>query len=175
MDLWLTGKYRLLKGAPGNLSLLGGAKFPVGRDDFELDNGEELEPSSQPGSGAFDFQAGLAYSRFLTSHITLDASGSYTFRTEHDGFEVGDRVDLGLALAYRLTDSVKDFPNVSVFGEVLGVILQKDRSDDEGHNPNSGGATMYLSPDVSFTRRARPMERERLADRRTCISRCPGA
>lgn len=146
-DLWLNAKWRVMKGAPGNLSLIGGVKFPVGKDDVRLSNGELLEPSSQPDSGAFDFQAGVAYSRFLTSKLTIDASAVYTFRTEHEGFKVGDRLDLGAALAYRLTDDIKAFPNVSVFGEVLGVILQKD--DDHGDlNPNSGGAAMYLSPGV---------------------------
>jgi hypothetical protein len=146
-DLRLTGKYRVLKGAPGNLALIAGVKFPTGRDHFHLDNGEQIEPSSQPGSGSYDFQAGIAYSRFLTSHITIDTSALWTFRTQHEGFQVGDRLDLGLAVAYRLNDTVKSFPNVSVFGEVLGVILQKDRDHDE-YNNNSGGSTMYLSPGV---------------------------
>jgi len=146
-DLWLTSKYRLLKGAPGNLAVIGGIKLPTGRDDVRLSNGELLEASSQPGTGAVDFQAGLAYSRFLTSRLTVDASAIYTFRTDHNDFKVGDRLDLGLALAYRLTESIKDFPNVSVFGEALGVWLGKDRDGDE-FNPNSGGSTMYLSPGV---------------------------
>lgn len=147
IDLWLTGKYRLMKGGPGNLSLIGGIKFPVGKDDVRLSDGALLEPSSQPGSGAFDFQVGAAYSRFLTSKLTIDASAIYTFRTEHDGFKVGDRLDLGVAWAYRITEDIKEFPNISVFGEVLGVILQKD--EDHGDlNPNSGGSTMYLSPGV---------------------------
>ena len=146
-DLWLSSKWRIMKGAPGNLSLIGGVKFPVGKDNIHLSNGELLEPSSQPGSGAFDFQLGAAYSRFLTSNLTIDASAIYTLRTEHDGFKVGDRLDFGAALAYRLTEDIKQFPNVSVFGEVLGVVLQKD--DDHGDlNPNSGGTTVYLSPGV---------------------------
>jgi hypothetical protein len=103
-DLWLTAKARLLRGRAGNLAAQGGIKLPTGRDDVRLDNGELLEPSSQPGSGSVDFQAGLAYSRFLTDRITIDASGLYTFRTRHEGFKVGDRVDLGTALAYRLTE-----------------------------------------------------------------------
>jgi outer membrane putative beta-barrel porin/alpha-amylase len=146
-DLWLNAKYRFLKGAPGNLAAMAGFKFPTGRDDFRLSNGAPLEPSSQPGTGSYDFLVGAAYSRFLTSHMTVDVSAAHTFRTEHDDFRVGDRTDLGLALAYRLTDSIKDFPNFSVFGEALGVILQKDLEGDE-HNPNSGGGTMYLSPGV---------------------------
>ncbi|HEV8604594.1 MAG TPA: transporter [Tepidisphaeraceae bacterium] len=145
-DLWITGKYRFLKGRPGHLSAIAGVKLPTGRDDVKLSNGEKLEPSSQPGSGSYDFQLGLAYSRFLTSQLTIDASTIYTFRTEHDGFEVGDRFDFGAAVAYRLTESIKSFPQYSIFGELTGVWLGKDHSDDEGTNPNSGGTTLYLSP-----------------------------
>jgi hypothetical protein len=145
-DLWLTGKYRLLKGKPGHLAVIGGVKFPTGRDDVKLGSGEQLEPSSQPGSGSYDFQLGVAYSRFLTSQLTLDASAIYTFRTEHDGFQVGDRFDFGTALAYRLTESIRSFPTYSVFGELTGVWLDKDDSDEEGKNPNSGGTTLYISP-----------------------------
>jgi len=145
-DLWLTGKYRILKGKPGHLAVIGGVKFPTGRDDVKLSNGELLEPSSQPGSGSYDFQLGLGYSRFLTSQITLDASTIYTFRTEHDGFQVGDRFDFGAAIAYRITESIKQFPQYSVFGEFTGVWLGKDDSDEEGENPNSGGTTLYISP-----------------------------
>lgn len=146
-DLWLNAKYRIVEGAPGNIALIGGIKFPTGRDDIVLSNDHALEPSSQPGSGSFDFQAGAAYSRFLTSQVTIDASGVYTFRTEHDDFKVGDRLDLGVALAYRLTEDIQSFPNFSVFGEVLGVWLDKD---EEGgvENDNSGGTVIYLSPGV---------------------------
>ena len=83
---------------------------------------------------------------------STDASAIYTFRTRHDDFEVGDRLDLGLALAYRLTDSIKAFPNFSVFGEVNAIWLGKD--DDGGEkNSNSGGWTLYLTPGarVRFT------------------------
>jgi hypothetical protein len=144
-DLSLAAKYRVLKGQPGNLAVIGGVIAPTGRDDIRLSNGELLEPSSQPGTGAWAYQAGIAYSRFLTSRITTDASAIYTIRTRHDGFEVGDRLDLGLALAYRLTESIKSFPNYGIFAETNAVWLGKD--DDSGEtNPNSGGWTVYLTP-----------------------------
>lgn len=146
-DLTINLKYRVLKGAPGNLAVIGGVIVPTGRDNVHLDSGETLEPSSQPGTGAWAYQIGLAYSRFLTSHLTVDASGIYTIRTPHDGFEVGDRLDLGVAMAYRLTESIKKFPNWSVFGEANAIWLGKDEDDGE-HNPNSGGWTMYLTPGV---------------------------
>jgi hypothetical protein len=146
-DLFLNVKYRLLRGRPGNLAIVGGVKFPTGRDDVRLNNGESLEPSSQPGTGAYDCQFGLAYSRFLTSHLTMDASGLYTLRTRHDGFKVGDRFDAGLALAYRLTESIRSFPQWSVFGEANYIWLGKDDAGgEEGINNNSGGNTLYLTP-----------------------------
>ena len=146
-DLWLTAKYRLPRDLtrPGHLAVVGGVKAPVGDDDATLGGGEPVEPSSQPGTGAWDFQAGLAYSRYLTPRITLDASAIYTFRTEHDDFKVGDRLDAGLALNYRLTESIRRFPQYSVFGEALLVHLAKDE-EDGGKEENSGGTTVYLSP-----------------------------
>ena len=90
----------------------------------------------------------MGYSRFLTSQLTTDLGAVYTLRTEYDGFKVGDRLDLGVALAYRLTPSIRQFPNWSVFGEANAVWIGKDHSDEEGDNPNSGGWTIYLTPGV---------------------------
>lgn len=143
-DTWLTGKLRVLRGAPGHLAVVAGVKLPTGDDEETLSNGEELEPSSQPGSGSVDYEAGVAYSRYLTPRVTLDASALYVVRTEHDDFEVGDRADVGLALAYRLTEDVRA-PNAwSVFGELEGIWLGED--DEAGEeNENSGGETLYLA------------------------------
>jgi hypothetical protein len=144
-DLSLAAKYRLVKGQPGNISVIGGVIAPTGRHDVRLTNGNLLEPSSQPGTGAWAYQAGAAYSRFLTSRVTTDASALYTLRTSHNGFEVGDRLDLGVAFAYRITESIKAFPNYSVFAEANAVWLGKDEEGGE-ENPNSGGWTVYLTP-----------------------------
>jgi hypothetical protein len=144
-DLVITGKYRILKGQPGNLAILAGVKFPTGRDNIRLDNGQKLHPSDQPGTGAYDFPVGLAYSRFLTPRITIDASAVYTVRTEHDDFRVGDRFDTGVALAYRLTESIQQFPQCSVFAELNNVWLQKDQENGE-EDPNSGSDTLYFTP-----------------------------
>lgn len=143
-DTWVSAKWRVLRGAGGHLALIAGVKLPTGADDETLSDGEELEPSSQPGSGSVDYQAGLAYSRFLTPRVTLDASGLYVIRTAHEGFSVGDRADLGLALAYRLTEDVQAPNNWSVFAELNGVWLDQDveRGVD---NENSGGEVVYLT------------------------------
>lgn len=147
-DLVIRGKYRLMKGAPGNLSVILGGIIPTGKDDELLSDGDPLEPSSQPGTGEFGIQSGLAYSRYLTTNVALDASALYTYRFEDDDFQVGDRLDTSVAIAYRFSESVRDFPQFSVFGEVTNVYIGKDHSDDEGNNPNSGGNTLFLTPGV---------------------------
>jgi hypothetical protein len=144
-DLWLSAKWRFLRGEAGNVAVQAGLKLPTGDDDERLSNGEKLEASSQPGTGAFDVQAGLAYSRYLDPRWTLDASALYVLRTEHDDFRVGDRFDAGAAVAYRLTRDVKAYPNWSVSGELLGTWIGKDQDAGES-NDASGGATVYVAP-----------------------------
>ncbi len=75
----------------------------------------------------------------------MDASALYTFRTENNHFQVGDRLDVGLALGYRVTESIQKFPQFSLFGELLDVYLQKDQ-EDGAKDPNSGSNTLYLVP-----------------------------
>jgi hypothetical protein len=106
-----------------------------------------MSPTDAPGTGRFGAPIGLGYSRFLTSHLTIDASALYTFRFEKDDFKVGDRFDTGVALAYRLTESVKQFPQYSVFAELNDVYLAKDRQGGED-DPNTGSNTLYLTPGV---------------------------
>jgi hypothetical protein len=144
-DFAVSAKYRVLRGYPGNLSVIAGAIAPTGRNDVLLASGESLEPSSQPGTGEWGCQLGLAWSRFLTSRITADVSGIYTVHFENDNFKVGDRMDLGVAFAYRITESIRHFPNYSFFVECNSVWLGKDSADGV-LNPNSGGWTVYLTP-----------------------------
>jgi len=154
-DLMLRGKYRVMKGEFGHLSVIGGGIFPVGTDNERLSDGDKLEPSSQPGTGRYSALGGLAYSKYLTSHLTFDISTVYTHRFERDDFQVGDRFDNGIALAYRVTDSVKTFPQLSLFTELSHQYIGRDE-DEEGRNANSGGNALFIVPGarVSFTENA---------------------
>jgi len=144
-DLAISAKYRFLSGQPGNVALVTGVVLPTGRSSVRLASAESLSPTDQPGTGRFGLPAGLGYSRFLTPHLTIDASALYTFRFEKDNFKVGDRFDTGIALAYRLTESIKTFPQYSVFLEVNDVNLARDR-DHRSLDPNSGSNTLYATP-----------------------------
>ena len=152
-DLWLSGKYRFYRGPIGNLAVFGGVKFPTGRFDVENSEGERVEPSATAGSGSYDGMLGLAFSRFLTSRITLDASGQYTLRTEHDDFRLGDRVDAGVAVSYRFTEDIQKFPQVSAFAEAN--VRHLFKSEEAGvRDPNTGGTVLFLTPGfrVGFSR-----------------------
>jgi len=146
-DLWLTGKYRFYRGPIGQFAVFGGVKFPTGKFDVENSEGERVEPSATAGSGSYDGMGGLAYSRFLTSRLTLDVSGQYTFRTEAEEFRLGDRIDAGLAFAYRLVEDIQQFPQVSFFGEANLRHLFKSEEDGE-RDPNTGGTALFLTPGV---------------------------
>lgn len=154
-DLWLTGKYRFYRGPLGSVAVFGGAKFPTGRFDVKNSERERVEPSATAGSGSYDGMVGLAYSRFLTSRVTFDASAQYTLRTEADHFKVGDRIDGGVAFAYRFIEDIQKFPQVSAFAEANVRHLMKSE-EDGARDPNTGGTALFLTPGVrvGFNRNA---------------------
>src|SRR5213076_1179556 len=58
--------------------------------------GDFVSAERQPDAGRWGFPFGAAYSRFLTSHLTIDASVLYTFRLQRDDFRIGSRIDAGV-------------------------------------------------------------------------------
>ena len=68
-DLALIGKYRLLRGRPGNLALIGGVVVPTGRSTVALENGERLSPTDQPGTGRWGVPVGSGI------QVASDAAG----------------------------------------------------------------------------------------------------
>jgi hypothetical protein len=144
-DMVVSGKYRFYHGPLGQFAFIGGLKIPTGRDEVTNSAGERVEPSATAGSGSWDYVTGLAYSSFLTPRLTLDASALYTFRTEHYDFRLGNRVDAGLALAYRFNEDVKAFPQTSAFVEAN--LRRLSMSEEEGEDDvNTGGTTFFVSP-----------------------------
>lgn len=146
-DLMVRARYRVMKGQPGHLSVIAGAVLPTGRSDVFLSSGDRLEPSSQPGTGRQSALGGLAYSRFLAPRVTLDASWLYTRRFERDSFRVGSRSDTGIAVAYRLNDSVASGPQFAPFLELTHQYIGRDR-ESGSDNLNSGGNTLFVTPGV---------------------------
>ena len=148
-DLWLTGKYRLYRGPIGQFAVMSGIKIPTGRWDVKNSAGELVEPSATAGSGSWDVLFGTAYSRFITARWTVDTSFQYILRTEAHCFKLGDRIDAGLATAYRIVGDVDTYPQVSIFGEINFRYLF-ETLESGVRDANTGGATLFLTPGVRF-------------------------
>jgi hypothetical protein len=144
-DLWLTTKYRVYRGPIGQFAGYGGVKFPVGKDEVINSAGERVEPSATAGSGAYDWMLGAAWSFWATKRFTLDVSGHYIWRGEHRDFQVGDRIDAGIAGAWRLREDAKVYPQPAIFTELL--LRQLFKTEDDGHpDGNTGGTAMFVAP-----------------------------
>lgn len=145
-DLWINAKYRVYRGPAGQFAIYVGIKAPVGETDVYNAEGERVEPPSMPGSGAWDSQLGVAYTYALGPTLSLDASGQYIFRGEHFDYRIGDRIDAGVALGWRVCGEAKG-RNVSLMAEALLRSLGKGESDGERLD-NTGGTTLLFAPGV---------------------------
>ncbi|MCF6155156.1 MAG: transporter [Candidatus Brocadia sp.] len=146
-DLWLSGKYRFLRGPQGHYAVLTGIKFPTGVDDRKNTAGEKIEPVEQPGSGSYDFTTGFSYSRWFTKDWTMDTSIQYILRTEGArDFKIGDRIDWSFATAYQIIPKNK-YPNFAPVGELNTRYLFRDEQNGRNEH-DSGGTTVFLSPGV---------------------------
>ena len=153
-DVWLTGKYRFYQGSAGQFAMLGGIKTPTGDSTLTNSEGEPVEPSATAGTGAWDGLAGFAYTVPLSATVTLDASAIYTFRGERHDYRLGDRLDLGTSLAWRVCGDAVTYPQVSLVAEATLRHVQK--SEEGGaDDAATGGTVLFLSPGVkvSFTER----------------------
>ena len=148
-DLWISGKWAFYKGPAGRFALYGGVKIPTGKKDVRDSNGDPVDFASTPGSGATDFMAGLGYSTYLTSQLTLDASASHTLRGTYHDSRLGGRLDAGVALGWRFTEDIRTFPQSAVFLELNYRINGKVRVQGE-RDDNSGGSAVFLSPGLRF-------------------------
>ncbi len=149
-DTWIEAKGRLFKGPEGQFAILGGIKLPFGDDDEIGEDGTRnapLEASLQPGSGAFDAMVGVAYSRWLSEQATLDASATFTVRTEEDDYKIGNMFLFGVAAAYRLTEDAQAYPRTTVFLELIVRHLLPNLEDGV-QVENSGGTAVFAGPGV---------------------------
>ena len=148
-DLWINGKWALYKGPAGRFALFGGVKFPTGKKDVHDSNGDAVDFASTPGSGATDFMAGLGYSTYLTSQLTLDASAVHTFRGTYHDYRLGDRTEAGVAVGWRFTESIQTFPQYRAFLELNYRSNGKVKVQSE-RDGNTGGSAVFLSPGLHF-------------------------
>jgi hypothetical protein len=145
-DLWIGGTGVLLTHETSSLAVSAGVKLPTGRDDVRAEGTtERLEPALQPGSGAFDFAVGAAYTHHLGGALTLDASAQLVLRTEANDAQIGHRIEGGLAATWQVTRDHHAAVRLAVGLELLARHIL--RNEEEGITvSNTGGTVLMASP-----------------------------
>jgi hypothetical protein len=104
-DVSFLAQYRVLHDRASGVewSVLGGFKGPTGRTNVKDTNGELFDAEFQPGSGSWDWSAGLAVSQRLTGRLSFHANVLHAWvGTGEQDTNLGNRLQYNLALAYRV-------------------------------------------------------------------------
>ncbi len=76
-----------------------------------------VEPALMPGSGAWDFSGGMAYTRYLAPRTALSVSGQYIRRGTFETYRLGDLAETGLSFSHRWGS--RDETNITLFTEMV--------------------------------------------------------
>ncbi len=128
-------------GRRASLTVIGGVKTPWGENEV-TQNGNRVDEHAQPGTGATDLTAGVAYLYLLDMKSALFSSVAYRHTgTNSHGYRYGS------ALLANLTYERK------VAGRLDGVVELNFRSaardvvDSSGAlDPDTGGSLLYVTP-----------------------------
>jgi hypothetical protein len=145
-DSWFIAKMRVYTSSGGDVALLAGLKAYNGADDITFDD-IPIDQSLQPGSGAMDVAAGMAYTRDIGDRFMMDASLQYVYSAEGRDYRVGDQLNVGLAVAARMRGDVH---SARWFAGFLELDARRQGQNEEGGEPhvNSGGSWLFVSPGV---------------------------
>lgn len=156
-DVTLLARYTAWqRDAPGRtlrLAPFGGVEAPTGRDDAGDDLGP-LPPSLQLGSGSWDPVAGAVFT-YQTLSRQADASASYQFNTEANGFEAGDEARLDFSYQHRVWPRELGAGVPAFLYTVLeSNLVWRDRDAMDGADVvDSGGTTWFLAPGLQYVHR----------------------
>lgn len=147
-DLRLIGDYRAFRGPKGSVGLIGGVKFPTGSTQERNTIGTRFEPELQPGSGSYDYLAGLVFQK-KENRVSLAANSIYVFKTEGDqDFEFGDVVSASLLAEYLLNPQQQIKTKLGFDANIQYAQKQKDAGVKLA---DSGGTTFLFGPVLSLS------------------------
>lgn len=157
-DSTLLGRYQVFQldrpGETFRAQVLGGLKFPTGRDD-ESDSLGRLPQPLQLGSGSYDPIVGGVFT-WQRLRWQADFDVTYKINTEANDFRFGNTLAHDAAFQYRL--SPWTLPEEGVPSFVYGVLelngIWAERSELSGGNIGaSGGYTLFVSPGLQYVTR----------------------
>ncbi len=154
-DSTLLGRYQVFQldrpGETFRAQILGGLKFPTGRDDARDSLGRLPQPL-QLGSGSYDpVVAGVFSWQKLRWEADFDLG--YKFNTSANGFRFGDTFTHNAAFEYRLWPEA--LPDAGVPSFVNGVlelngIWTQHSEQNGGKIGDSGGYMLFVSPGLQY-------------------------
>jgi hypothetical protein len=154
-DVTLLGRYQVFqRDRPGETfraQVLGGLKFPTGKDD-ERDSLGRLPQPLQLGSGSYDpLVAGVFTWQRLRWQADFDVA--YKINTEANGFRFGNTLAHDAAFQYRLWPW--QLPERGVPQFVYGLLefngVWAERSEfSSGKIGDSGGNALFISPGLQY-------------------------
>ena len=163
-DISTIFQYKIFHDKKSKISILGGVKFPIGKDDVQ-DADEVLELDLQPGSGSFDYYAGIAYSENF-NHLSFHANLLYKYTTEGSrNSELGNALSYNIALTYTILEQDHYHPflehnhedhkdhleySLGTFLELNGEHLEKNKEDSIVVE-NTGGDIIYVTSGLQFS------------------------
>lgn len=147
-----------------NLGL--GVKAPLGKSDLTSEEGFQLTPDLQPGSGAWDGIGWLSISKGLSFRPSATLSGSLTYRLTGENkdylnntaiYEFGNELQLNVGY----TDQFLLFNTIFNIGLIVKYRRASEDKIDHSGIPNTGGEWIFvrpelgirLTPDISFSAR----------------------
>ncbi len=151
-DMRLIGKYRFWKKYV-EAALIAGVKFPTGKTDAKQASGNKFEAENQPGTGSWDGEFGIVFSRNFRQRFSTATSFQYFLHGEGaQEHKMGDVFRHNLGVSYSLRQLGK-YPNLNLVLEMNTEWGLRDRSRTEKKVYDSGGTTIFLSPglNASFT------------------------
>lgn len=129
--------------AQDRLSLIGGTVFPTGKHETFDALGRLRPPRLSPGTGAFQFPAGVLFNHDSSPGLFADAI--YTFKLEGDDYRYGDSLRYDLGLTYAVLGGKPREHFLWAVLELNGEWTDRDHLDGL-RLTDTGGRILWLSP-----------------------------
>lgn len=144
-DTSLIGKYRFWKNY-FEAAFITGVKFPTGETSLKDTSKRKFEPEQQPGSGSWDGEFGVAFSKIFLKRFSLAGSFQYILKGEgSQGFKAGDILRFSLGAAIPLSRP-GEYPHLGLSLELNNEWARRDHSRLEDKVLDSGGTTLFITP-----------------------------
>ncbi len=153
-DSKLFGRYTVyrndFKGGTFRIAPFAGIKIPTGNDN-ERDDVGLLPVNIQTGTGSWDMFGGLV-ATYGSVDWEVDMQLSYQNNTKANRFEAGDIARADASLQYRLLPGrLRANTDYFISGVLeVNLIHKNNNKIDDINDPNSGGATLFISPGIQY-------------------------